>query len=210
MNDPSTQAMHRLGDLLTQAERKTLSAEACQQMVEEVRWVPGLLKRVAHALSAQRTAAAVDGLLALAPNIPGVIEGLYQAFHHGVTRMRMDAHPCAPMFALDFRRSRARSFEDIVQRARLAFGEGFEVLDVDGRIHYRFGLQTGRGTLAGRVSAVANDLQWLHRSLGKLKGTRLWINGWMFPSEGPFTVAHQVHFVRAWLAWASTQTTTGH
>lgn len=208
MNDPRTEAMHVLGDLLKQAERKALTAEACMQMIEHVRLVPGLLKRVAHALSAQRSAPAVDALLCLAPNVPGVVEGLYQAFLHGVSRKRTDGEDCAPMLALDFRRSRARAFEDLLQRARAAFGDRFETLDVGGKIHYRFGLQSGRGTLAGRASAVSHDLQWLHQALGKLKGTRLWLNGWPFPSEGPLTAAHQVHLVRAWLAWAGTQTHT--
>src|SRR5690606_35114220 len=72
MNDPRTEAMHLVADLLKQAERKALSAEACLQMVEQVQFVPGLLKRVAHALSAQRSAASVEALLGLAPNIPGV------------------------------------------------------------------------------------------------------------------------------------------
>jgi len=208
MNDPRTEAMHLVADLLKQAERKALSAEACLQMVEQVQFVPGLLKRVAHALSAQRSAASVEALLGLAPNIPGVVEGLYQAFAHGVTRKCIDGEDCVPMLALDFRRSRARTFEELLHRAHAAFTDRFEVLDVDGKLHYRVGLQAGRGTLAGRVSAVSHDLQWLHRSLGKLKGTRLWLNGWCFPSEGPFTVAHQVHLLRAWLGWASTQTHT--
>jgi len=208
MSDPRQAALAALVQLLTQAERKTLSAEACMEMVEHVRIAPGFLKRVAQALAAQRSAASVDALLCLAPNIPGVVEGLYQAFTNGVTRKRPDGNPCGAMLALDFRRSRAKQFGDLVTRARAAFTDRFEALLVDGRVHYRVSLSAGRGTLAGRAAAVSNDLQWLHRALGKLKGTRLWLNGWPFPSEGPFTAAVQVHLVRAWLAWAGTQTQT--
>lgn len=208
MNDPRQEAASILDQRLRQADRGPLRPDACVQMVEQVRLVPGYAKRVAHALSAQRTAGAVEALLLMPPNVPGVVEGLHQAFFHGVSRTRLDGEPCSPMLALDFRRSRSRAFEEVLLRAQAVFGDAFEVLRVADQTYYRVGLQAGRGTLAGRAAAVAHDLQWLHGRLGKLKGTRLWLNGWPFPSEGPISGAVQVHLVRAWLLWAATQTQT--
>ena len=100
------------------------------------------------------------------------------------------------------------SFAALVQRARQVFGTGFERLDVGGQPHYRVSLREGRGTLAGRVAATAQDVQWLHGRLGRLKGTRLWLNGWCFPVDGPWRAPVQVHLVRAWLSWAAGRTDT--
>lgn len=208
MTDPRQEAQQVVRDLLLQAERKSLGAGACSTLAEQVQLVPGYLKRVAHALSAQRTPCAVDALLVLPPNVPGVVEGLYQAFAHGVSRIRLDGRVCTPMLALDFRQSRSRTFEDVLSRAQALFADSFESLKIGGHIHHRIGLEASRGTLAGRASALAHDLQWLHGRLAKLKGTRLWINGWAFPSEGPIRGSVQIHLLRAWLTWAATQTQT--
>lgn len=208
MSDPRTQAAQGLDRLLTRARRGPLSAADCQQMVEQVGLVPGRLKLVAHALSAQRDPAAVDALLQLPPHVPGVVEGLHAAILAGVTRRWPSGQASAALFALDFRRSRARSFAALLDRARLVFDDDFERLDVGGQLHYRLSLQKGPGTLAGRVSAKAQDIQWLHGRLGRLKGTRLWLNGWCFEVDGPWRAPVQVHLVRAWLSWAATQTET--
>jgi hypothetical protein len=205
MTDPGTQALEALAPLLT---RRKLSQIECLRMVDLVQRVPGYIKRVAHALSAQRSAGGVEGLLRLPPGVPGVVEGLYQSFAHGVARQRVDGSATPPTISLDFRRSRARSFEELVERARAVFGDTFETLRVGKVVHHRFGLYGSRGTLAGRASAIANDLQWLHSRLSRLKGTRLWLNGWPFPAEGTLKSAIQVHLVRAWLSWAATQTQT--
>lgn len=208
MTDPRAQAMQIVADLLQRAERKTLRPEDCMHLVEQVRLVPGLVKRVAHVLSAQRTPGAVEALRSMPANVPGVVEGLYQAFAQGVTRRRSDATSCPPMLALEFRRSRARNFDKILGRTRAVFTDRFEALSVEGRLYYRVGLAAGPGTLAGRAAAVSHDLMWLHRALGKLRGTRLWLNGWPFPSDGPFSAAIQIHLLRGWLTWAGTQTQT--
>ena len=205
MTDPGTQALEALGPLLA---RKSLSYVECHRMVDLVQRVPGYIKRVAHALSAQRSAGGVDGLLRLPHGVPGVVEGLYQAFAHGVARRRVDGTPAPPTIAIDFKRSRAKSFDELLERARAVFGDGFQTLRVGKAIHHRFGLYGARGTLAGRAAAIAHDLQWLHSRLSRLKGTRLWLNGWSFPAEGPLKSAIQVHLVRAWLSWAATQTQT--
>jgi hypothetical protein len=133
---------------------------------------------------------------------------MFQALAHGVVRCRRDGSPCNHMVALDFRHSRARDFSGLLARARMMCGPAFERLLVEGRTHYRFSLRAGRGTLAGRVAAAAHDLQWLHRRLSRLRGTRLWLNGWCFTAEGAIRPAVQTHLVTAWLGWAAQQTNT--
>ncbi|MEM9460969.1 MAG: hypothetical protein AAGF11_42790 [Myxococcota bacterium] len=208
MNDPRIQAAQSLDRLLTRARRRPLSATDCQLLVEQVGLVPGRLRPVAHVLSAQRDPAAVDALLQLPPHVPGVVEGLHAAISAGVTRRWPSGQACPALFALDFRRSRARSFAALLDRARQVFNDDFERLDVGGQMHYRLSLRQGPGTLAGRVSAKAQDIQWLHGRLGRLKGTRLWLNGWCFGVNGPWRASVQVHLVRAWLSWAASQTET--
>ena len=208
MTDPSTAALEELAPLVQRASTRRLDPADCLRMVDLVQRVPGYIKRVAHVLSAQRSAAAVEALRRMPAGVPGVVEGLHQAFAHGVARTRLDDTPAPPTIAIDFKRSRARGYDEIVDRARAVFGDGFETFRVAGAIVHRFGLHGARGTLAGRASAIAHDLQWLHAKLSRWKGTRLWLNGWSFSSEGPLSPAVQVHLVRAWLQWAATQTST--
>jgi len=208
MTDPRAEALQTLESLLARAGREPLDAHACAQMVELTGLVPGWIKRVAHALSAQRSAAAVDALRRMQPGVPGVVEGLYQAFAHGVVRMRSDGTEAPVLLALDFRRSRSKGFEDLLDRAQAVFGDGFEALRIDGKVHYRIALFGGRGTLAGRAAAISNDLTWLHARLARLRGTRLWLNGWCFESNGAFKAPVQAHLVGGWLSWAATQTQT--
>jgi hypothetical protein len=109
---------------------------------------------------------------------------------------------------MDFHHSRARWFHDAVRRAFAVFGDGLEHLRVDGKAAYRIRLHAERGTLAGRAAAAAHDVQWLHERLGRLKSTRLWLNGWRFAGDGPLRPPAQVHLVRGWLSWAASQTET--
>lgn len=208
MNDPRAEAAQALELLLSRARRAPLPAADCQRLLEHVGLVPGRLRHVAIALSMQRDAAAVDALLQLAPHVPGVVEGVHAAITEGVTRRRRDGEPCPALLALDFRRSRAKAFDDVLARAQQVFGDDLEHLDVDGQPCFRVSLRDGRGTLAGRVAAAAQDVQWLHGRLARLKGTRLWINGWCFPVDGPWRAPIQVHLVRAWLSWAAGRTET--
>lgn len=208
MNDPRVQAQQELEGLLRRAQRGSLGAVDCMRLVEEVRLVPGFLKRVAHALSAQCSAPAFEALRCLPTGVPGVVEGLYRAIAAGVTRVGVDGVSTGPMVALDFRRSRSKSLAEAIDRARVVFGDAFEALRVGGTIHYRFGILSDRGTVAGRAAALAHDLQWLHTRLARLKGTRVWINGWHFDADGPIRAPVQTHLVRAWLTWAGTQTQT--
>lgn len=208
MSDPRSEAAQALELLLTRARRGGLAAEDCQRLLEHVTLVPGRLRQVAQVLSAQRDAAAVDALLQLPPHVPGVVEGVYAALTAAVTRRRRDGEPSPPLLALDFRRSRAKAFGEVLARAQQAFGADLERLDVDGQASYRVTLREGRGTLAGRVAALAQDVQWLHARTGRLKGTRLWLNGWCFPVDGPWRAPIQVHLLRAWLSWAAGRTET--
>jgi hypothetical protein len=206
--DPRQEALTRLDGLLAGAANAPLSADACMQMVELVALVPGRLRRVAETLAAQRSYPAMEALIQLPTHVPGVVEGMYQALAHGVARCRLDGSPCNHMIAIDFRHSRARDFASLLTRARAMSGPAFEQLLVEGRTHYRFSLRAGRGTLAGRVAAAAHDLQWLHRRLSRLRGTRLWLNGWCFTAEGAVRPAVQTHLVAGWLGWAARQTHT--
>lgn len=208
----TTPIEHAVADattLIARAGRAPLCAEECGRLVGHVlAAAPGLLRPAAHALSAQRDAAAVDALLRLPGTVPGVVEGIYGAVSHGIVRRRQDGTPCPAMLAIDFRRSRAKSFALIFERARRVFGPGLEPLLAGTQPHFRFALKQGRGTLAGRVSAATVDVQWLHARLGRLKGTRLWLNGWRFDADGSIRAAAQVHLVRGWLSWAASQTET--
>jgi hypothetical protein len=206
--DPHHDALEKLTRMLSSARRAPWRADECLQAVELVALVPGWVSRVARVLSDQRDAAAVDALLGLPHHVPGVVEGIYGALAAGVTRCRRDGTSAAAMLALDFRHSRAHFFEDALERARGLFGAAFEHLSVGGKAYYRFVLASGRGTLAGRAAAAGHDVSWLHEHLGRLRGTRLWLNGWCFPSEGPLRPPVQVHLVRGWLSWAASQTTT--
>lgn len=208
MTDPRAEAMQTLEGLLARAGRESLDAHACARMVELTGLVPGWIKRVAHALSAQRSSAAVDALRRMQPGVPGVVEGLYHAFAHGIVKARADGSEAPVMLSLDFRRSRSKGFEDLLERAQAVFADGFEALTVGNKLHYRIGLFGGRGTLAGRAAAISNDLTWLHGKLARLKGTRLWLNGWSFESSGAFKAPVQAHLVGGWLSWAATQTHT--
>ncbi len=208
MSDPRSEAAQAVELLLSRARRGPLPADDCQRLVEHVGLVPGRLRHVAHALSAQRDAGAIDALLQLPPHVPGVVEGVHAAIVAGASRRRRDGEPCPPLLALDFRRSRAKAFADVLARAQQVFGPDLEHLDVDGVLCFRLSVRDGRGTLAGRVAAAAQDVQWLHGRLGRLKGTRLWINGWCFPVDGPWRAPIQVHLVRAWLSWAAGRTET--
>lgn len=207
-DDPREAAATELHALLERARRGPLAHDECLHAADRARLVPGLLRQVASALSAQRDPAAVDGLRALPASVPGVVEGLYGAVTSGITRARRDGRPAPALLAMDFRRSKAKSFTETLDRARAVFGPGLEILTVGGRTHYRFMLREGRGTLAGRTAAAAHDVQWLHGRLSKLRGSRLWLNGWRFAEEDGVRPAAQVHLVRGWLSWAASQTQT--
>jgi hypothetical protein len=208
MTDPRQQALAFASSWLETAKHRALRADECMQLLDAVRLVPGLLRPTVQTLAIQRDAAAVDALLALPAQVPGVVEGLFGAFAHGITRHRFDGRAGVPMLALDFRRGRSPAFAEVVERGHNVFGDGLELLEVDGTLHHRVCLDGRRGTLAGRAAAMGHDVTWLHGKLARLRGTRLWLNGWCFADTGPIKPAAQIHLVRAWLGWAARQTAT--
>ncbi len=132
------------------------------------------------------------------------------------------------VLALDFRSSRSRQFPALLRRARLSFGSALERLELGApatknpnNTVYRLALWGPAPRLADdpaldrwrpdttpqvpELPALADEFTWLHGQLGKLRGTRLWINGWCFPHtrvRAEITHAVQVHLVRAWVEWA--------
>jgi len=208
MNDPRQRALETATRWLDTAKRRALGSAECRELVDALGLVPGMLRSAVGVLSCQRDGAAVDALLALPAGVPGWVEALFGAFAAGVVRARVDGTQVVPMLAIDFRRSRSAAFDDALGRASAVFGEALERLVLAGEPLYRFALEARRGTLAGRAAAIAHDVQWLHARLGRLRGTRTWINGWCFDDRGPVRPAVQIHFVRAWLGWAARQVTT--
>ncbi|MBL9106968.1 MAG: hypothetical protein JNL82_39065 [Myxococcales bacterium] len=118
------------------------------------------------------------------------------------------------VLALDFRSSRTRSFPDLVRRAQAvadvaracAVFETLAVVDRPGdRQHYRLAVWQGRApaaAVAAALRAAHLDLTWLHARLVRLRGTRLWLNGWSFADDHPIGPAAQAHLLQAWLRWA--------
>jgi hypothetical protein len=202
--EPSvTSDLDTLESLVAQAREGTLSAERCARAVNLATSTPGRRRDVAELLAAQRSAPAVDALLRLPVRTPGVVEGVFQALRQGVARLRPDGEPFPRRLALDFRHARARDFAQLLERAYAvathdpSTAVAFERLAVDDRPHYRLGVSPGTWP-----SGLAADVQWLHRRLARLRGTRLWLNGWCFPQDGEVRAPAQTHLVEAWLDWA--------
>lgn len=176
-----------------------LDAGPCARLAALTAEVPGRARAIVGALAAARSGAAVDALLTLPPTTPGVVEGVHQAIRLGVRRIIGDA--AAPeLLALEFRGSRSRAFPDLLARAIAAF-PSLERLEVAGELWYRIALGPGddRRALRRVLGGHAHDLVYLHGRLGRLRGTRLWLNGWCLATAGPWTPAHQVHWIRAWI-----------
>jgi hypothetical protein len=197
-------ALAQLDGLLSRATTAPLDAAACQRMVELSPLVPGRLRRVVDALGHQRDAAAVDALLELPAGTRGVVEAVFNAIRHGVARQRPDGLPCPRMLALEFRSSNARRFPLLLERAIAAFGAELERLRVDGRIHYRLALverQPPTPSLRERAAPLELDIHSLHRDLIRLRGVRLWINGWSFDERGNLPPPTRAPLLRGWFEW---------
>jgi len=202
-----------LDALLDRAREQALDASACATLVELSAELPGRRARVVEALGRQRDAAALDGLLALPSQTPGVVEGLFAGFRHGVARRRASREPSGlivspRMLALEFRSSKSRRFPALVERATAAFGAGLERLRVGDALHYRFAVferdpaGSGEARLCTRVRPLALDIEGIHRDLLRLRGVRLWLNGWCFDDRSPLRPPVRVPLVRGWLDWA--------
>lgn len=201
--DPAD-ALRELDALLAGPE---LDDAAVARAMALVAHAPGRLRAVVAALARAGTPAAIEALLGV-PQVPGALEAVARALARGLTRALPGPVAAPVFFALDFRGSRARPFPDLLRRAQLVAADPagalrLDVLRVDGRPAYR--LSFWPGTLPPRPRAAlararAADLALLHGRLARLRGTRLWLNGFCFADDGPVSVAAQGHLLTAWLA----------
>ncbi|PRP99057.1 hypothetical protein ENSA5_28990 [Enhygromyxa salina] len=204
-NDQQRAALEQLDGLLALADAGTLDAPACGQLLELSALVPGRLRRVVDTLSRQRHAAAVDVLLGLPADTRGIIEALFSALRHGVTRTRPDGAAFPAMMALEFRTSTSRRFPALRERASAAFGRDLERIRVGGKLHYRLALiddPTREPSLSARVAPLELDIERLHQDLARLRGVRLWLNGWCFDDHSNIRAPARAPLLRGWLEWA--------
>ena len=201
--DPVTE----LDALLARAETRdaTLDAEACARLVELCALAPGRVRRVVPVLGRQRDAAAVDALLALPPGASGVVESVFAALRRGAARRRPDGLPYPHMLALEFRSSSSRRFPRLVARASAAFGEELERIRVAGKLHYRVSLLGDPALLGRQAPALELDVEGLHRDLSRLRGVRLWLNGWRFDDHSALGPRTRAPLLRGWFEWAREQ-----
>ncbi|PCC75781.1 hypothetical protein SAMN02745121_07798 [Nannocystis exedens] len=206
---PTGDADEVLRELDALLARGELDEPAVARLVALAPRAPGRLRAVVGALAAAGGPAAVAGLLTL-PQVPGALEAVARALARGLTRALPGSAAAPVFFALDFRGSRARPFPDLLRRAQLVAADPsgalrLDVLRVDGKPAYR--LSFWPDTLpararAGLARACAADLALLHGRLARLRGTRLWLNGFCFADDGPVSVAAQGHLLAAWLTWS--------
>ena len=197
-------ALAQLDGLLAAAQDGPLDARACARIVELSATLPGRRGRVVEVLRGQRDGAALDALLALPGQTPGVVEAVFAGLRHGVARPRVDGSSCPRMLALEFRSSKAGRFPALVARASAAFGAQLERLRVADTLHYRFAVfERSDARLAPRVRPLALDIEGLHRDLLRLRGVRLWLNGWCFDDASALRPPVRVPLLRGWLDWAT-------
>lgn len=200
--EQSTAALAQLDALLLHARSEPLDANACATLVELSATLPGRRARVVEALRRQRDAVALDALLALPSRTPGVVEGLFAGLRHGVARARPDGSTFPRMLALEFRSSKARRFPSLVERATAAFGTRLERLRVGDTLVYRVAIFEAP-TLPELVGPLALDIESIHRDLLRVRGVRLWLNGWCFDDASPLRPPIRVPLLRGWLDWAT-------
>ena len=198
-------ALAQLDALLLHARTSPLDASACAMLVELSEALPGRRARVVEILRRQRDAVALDALLALPSRTPGVVEGVFAGLRHGVARPRADGSTSPRMLALEFRSSKARKFPALVERATAAFGGNLERLRTDDTLVYRFAIfEAGEPrALPELVRPLALDIESIHRDLLRLRGVRLWLNGWCFDDGSSLRPPVRVPLLRGWLDWAT-------
>lgn len=198
-------ALAQLDALLLHARTNPLDAGACATLVELSATLPGRRTRVVDALRRQRDSAAVDALLSLPNRTPGVVEGVFNGIRHGVARLRTDGSGSARMLALEFRSSKSRRFPALVERASSAFGAKLERLRVADYLVYRFAIfeRAEAPALPELVRPLALDIESIHRDLLRLRGVRLWLNGWCFDDRSTLRPPVRVPLLRGWLDWAT-------
>jgi hypothetical protein len=208
--DPRRAALTEIDGMLALAGTGPLPPAGCRRLLELAPEVPGRTRQIVEVLARQCDAAAVDALLELPPHTPGIIEGVFAALRHGVARRGPDGREFPHMLALEFRSSPSRRFPSLLARASAAFGSELERIRVDARLHYRFALieQAVHGpgsSLRERAAPVELDVEQLHRDLARLRGVRLWLNGWCFDDHSKMAPRARTPLLRAWFEWVHTQ-----
>jgi hypothetical protein len=204
--DPRRAALTELDGMLALARTGPLSPDGCRRLLELAPEAPGRARQIVDVLARQCDAAAVDALLELPGGTPGIIEGLFAALRHGVVRRGANGHEFPHMLALEFRSSPSRRFPGLLARASAAFGSELERLRVDARLHYRFALIANPvhdpgSSLRERAAPVELDVEQLHRDLARLRGVRLWLNGWCFDDASKIAPRARSPLLRAWFEW---------
>jgi hypothetical protein len=204
-------ALAQLDALLLHARTNPLDANACAMLLELSAALPGRRPRVVDVLRRQRDPVAIDSLLALPSRTPGVVEGVFAGLRDGVARPRADGSAFPRMLALEFRSSKARRFPALVERATAAFGAKLERLRVADTLVYRFAMfePAEAPTLSELVRPLALDIEGIHRDLLRLRGVRLWLNGWCFDDGSPLRPPVRVPLLRGWLDWATSKPRSG-
>ncbi len=178
--------------------------DMCGRLVELATRFPGRLRQAITALSQAHHGPALDALQSFPPTTPGVLEGLYHGIRNGIAR-EIDGRPAPEQLAVEFRHSRAKAFPSLLAHADAAFPEQMERLEIAGKRWYRLTIwaEAGRRRLRLLLDERGSDLAYLHGRLARLRHARLWLNGWSFEGDGPWTAPHQVHLVQAWIDHAS-------
>jgi hypothetical protein len=210
-DEQPTTTLAQLDALLVRARTHALDARTCAGLVELSAAVPGRRARVVEALREQLDSAALDALLALPERTPGVVEAVFSGLRHGVARPRDDGSVFPRMLALEFRSSKARRFPALVERATAAFGGQLERLRVGESLHYRFAVfeRADARALPELVRPLALDIEGIHRDLLRLRGVRLWLNGWCFDDASRVRPPVRVPLLRGWLDWATSTSEQG-
>lgn len=179
---------------------RALDAAACDELAQLAHAVPGHARRICELLAECPLDAAADALLQLPERTPGRIEAFYRAVARGARKPRFVGE--SPfMMGFEFRRSRARDFQGVLEQCMTLFGPRLERLELGGKLIYRVVLDP---LAAARDSArLQTELAWIQPRLTRRAGTRMWINGWSFDAQGPLPASAHRYLVQAWLAWAS-------
>lgn len=194
-------ALTELDALLALADSGPLELDACMRVATLAPLVPGRMRRIVETLARQRDAAAIEALLQLPGGTAGVVEGVFAAMRHGVARRSVDGHAFPRMLALEFRSSTARRFPRLLERASAAFGPALERIRVDGKLHYRVALFERPG-LRELAAPLELDVERLHADLLRLRGVRVWLNGWCFDDGSPLAPKRRGPLLHAWFEWA--------
>lgn len=209
MSESESGTLALLDALLERSE--PLDDDECLRVVAALDDLPGRARKVVERLARQRDGAAVEALLRLPSGTPGVVEGVFAALRRGVVRARVDGLASPHMLAIEFRRSGARRFDDLLARAELAFGPELEHLRIADQALYRIALfeaPGGRVRLRRVARERALELEHLHRALLRLRGVRVWINGWRFDDHANVRPPARAALLHAWLEWASADETS--